>query len=208
MQIEKAYLFARQISGIDSNIILFDKGFNPSYVPAGFDFNNKRTNILVPTIQETDEYTEKIYVDGDYDSDFAAGKIVCMDDGDRLDANLILNNGVLTYSYTPDEEWWKNVRKNYIIHFVNCSLKPYINIRYRTTGGNFYIMPYGGQSAPYDINEEQGYPETFGSWDVIKLPLNGENGEFILGILDIYIVHGRHEDEFTCEFDKIWLSDN
>ena len=164
MQIEKAYLFARQISAGGAPPmgpeIYFENGvFNPACVPAGFDFHNN-----VEVYEEHDYYYENSLIfQGGYKALADAGKIARIQYkcSQGHTESWTLEDGVLRFTHTekelvPPYDWGKDGEILLLPVVGWRPAYPYVNVQYRLYGNS---ANYGAGVYSWAYDNRLYYPD-------------------------------------------------
>lgn len=177
MQIEKAYLFGRQLSAGGTPPmgpeIYFENGvFNPACVPAGFDFHN---NVAIYDYDETG--VDTLTFQGGYKSLADTGTIARVQKrcSQGHTETWVLEDGVLRFTHTekefrPPYDWG---RSGEILLLPVVGWNPayqYVNVQYRLTGND---TQYGAAVTSWAYNDRLYYPDY--GYDSCNYPVWGNN---------------------------------
>lgn len=153
MQIEKAYLFARQITEgevpqpMEPDVYFENGRFNPLYVPQGFNFNNNKHKIVDQYVYLPDYDFQQGYLED--------GSVIQMQIGDgenpsEDDVCFLGSDGYLHIYHNPAVESSEDQR-NYQLHL----LLPIINISEISQSYNYILFEYRcltGRSDTFEID--------------------------------------------------------
>ena len=223
MQIEKAYLFGKQITaGVIppppplGEGVYFDSGrFNPLYIPSGFNLSNQ---LALNCYYDLDHYYDQNYYDnmyenrfpgGEWASHFDDGTVFLFKDANDSTSDLTISNDYITYR--PPTNLSVSVTTSFVLPVVDLGTSySWLWFRYKIThtGSSSLYTPYfrvWERTSQTTLN--QGYFADSGTdndWVESAIDLSYSNNKADFISFD-FSKHTSYPD-YTVEIEKIWAS--
>lgn len=231
MQIEKAYLFGRQLSAggtppMQDNVFFENGRFNPIHLPQGFDFNNNRQVIVVSSdIDVFERSCTSAFEDGDYASHYNDGSTFLIKMDNSANETILLDpvSGCIVFEYPTKRmapSWEERaLYQSIVIPAVGFdSDVDYVYVRLKSTStkmpDGYVIMFTMEKMSPTSVYGDDFYIWGHGDgfydqWGDIYCMAGYTDGK--MDYLQIWFtVRLQNEwedgdDPFKIEIDKIWV---
>ena len=233
MQIEKAYLFGRQISAGEAPMrdnVFFEHGvFNPVHVPQGFDFNNNRQVVVVNS--NYDDFLKACTIDfenGEYASHYNDGTTFIIKTDNSDDETLLFDpvSGCIVFEYPTHRvapSWEeRSLYQSIVIPAVGFdSNVDYVYVRLKSTSTKMpdgYVIMFtmeklSSTSVYGDDQYVWGHADGFyNQWGDVYCMAGYTEGK--MDYLQIWFSvrleseWEEGDDPFRVEIDKIWVTYN